>query len=334
MKRLLLFFGALLAGGALFGFLISGVGWDEAWDSLRAFSLLHALVVFLLTLGSLFVGALRWYFILKKQRCNIPFPDVWKAYLAGFSLWFFVPMFPFVNELFRASSLKEQYEVDLPKGMASVIIDRIFEITSNLFVVLVGGLIFLLMGDHISYSAKMLAAIGFVGGWFLFLLLLYVRLFQKKSIVRLFWKNNGGMQEAEEEIFRFFQLKNPGFWQGICLSLGKSAVGIARAWVIILFFGKGFAVLPAITIHGFYYLAILVPIPAALGSHDILQAIAFGAFGLGAGTGAAFALVVRAVEVLFAVAGLALLFHFGLRFLKNLIFRKGNRLMKAFRHTR
>ena len=129
MKRLLLFFGALLAGGALFGFLISGVGWDEAWDSLRAFSLLHALVVFLLTLGSLFVGALRWYFILKKQRCNIPFPDVWKAYLAGFSLWFFVPMFPFVNELFRASSLKEQYEVDLPKGMASVIIDRIFEIT-------------------------------------------------------------------------------------------------------------------------------------------------------------------------------------------------------------
>ena len=332
MKRLVLILGTLVAGVLLFGFLIGGVGWNEVWEPLRALSFLNALIIFLLTGVFILTGALRWHVILKGQGCNIPLFETVKMYLAGFAHWFFAPVFLFGNELFRASSLKEQQCIDLAKGMASVLIDRILEVTSNLFVVLAGGVIFLVMGDHISYSAKMIAAIGSIGGWLFLLALLYIRLFQKKSIVRFFWKGTGGAQEVEEEIFQFFQLRNPAFWQGICLSLGKSIAGIARAWAIIFFFGKGFAILPAITIHAFYYLAILVPIPAALGSHDILQAIAFGALGLGVGTGAAFALVVRAVEMLFAVAGLALLFHFGVRLLGKLMLQKGNKVIKALGH--
>lgn len=320
MKRLILFFGTLLAGFVLFGVLISGVGWQEVREPLQAFSFFKALVILLLTGGYLLLGVFRWQSILRGQGHVISFQNIWKEYLAGFSLLFFVPIFPFANELFRATSLKEHHDVELTKGMASVVVDRILEITSNLFVVIVGGVIFLFLGDHISYSTRTIAVIGFIGIWLFLLFLLYVRMFQKKSILRLFWKGNGRFHETEEEVFRLFHTRNSFFWQGVFLSLGKSALGIVRVWAVVLFFGKGFVALPGITIHGFYYLALLLPIPGALGTHEALQAVAFGVFGLGAGTGAAFALVVRAAEVLFAAAGLALLLHFGVRFLKNMIF--------------
>ena len=328
MKRLLLFLGTLLVGVLLFGVLISGVGWSEIWEVLRDFSFSQAFFVLLLTFAFLSASVLRWQIILKRQECAISFGDAWKAYLAGFSLWFFVPMFPFANELFRASLLKERHHIELPKGMASVITDRILEVTSNLLMVLAGGIIFLLLGDRVFYSSKIVAVIVFVGVWVFHLFLLYMRLFQKKSIVRLFWKENGGAQEAEQEVFRFFQVRNAAFWEGIGLSLLKSVIGIVRAAIIIFFFGKGIALFPAVTAHGFYYLAILVPIPAALGSHEVLQTLAFGAFGLGTGTGVAFALVVRAVEILFAAAGLIFLFHFGFRMLVRLMSRRGGKLLK------
>lgn len=321
MKRVILFVGSLLAGLFLFGFLISRVGWQEMWKPLEAFSLSNAFVIFLLTGAFLLVGVLRWQLVLRGQGCPIPFSSVWRPYLAGFSLSFFVPIIPFASEFFRASALGDLHKIEFDKGMASVLIDRILEVTSNLFVVIMGGVLFLFAERGIPYSVKTLGIICFVGIWLLIVSFLYIRIFQKRSVIRMFWRGKGSMHDVEKEVFLFFYLRNRFFWQGLLLSFLKSAIGLARVWALIFFLGKGFAWIAGVTILGFYYLAVLVPIPAALGSHEALQAVGFGVFGLGAGTGAAFALVVRAVEILFASLGLALFFHLGLRFMKKMIFR-------------
>ena len=291
------------------------------WEPLEAFSLFNALVIVLLTGAFLLVGVLRWQLVLRGQGCSIPFSSVWRPYLAGFSLSFFVPIIPFASEFFRASALGDLHKIEFDKGMASVLIDRILEVTSNLFVVIMGGVLFLFAERGIPYSIKTLGIICFVGIWFLVVSLLYIRIFQKRSVIRMFWRGKGSMHDVEREVFLFFYLKNRFFWQGLFFSFVKSAIGLARVWALIFFLGKGFAWIAGVTILGFYYLAVLVPIPAALGSHEALQAVGFGIFGLGAGTGAAFALVVRAVEILFASLGLALFFHLGLRFMKKMIFR-------------
>ena len=182
MKRLILLFGTFLAGILLFFFLMKGIGWQDTWISLQTFSLLKASIIALLTGAFLFAGVMRWYLILHSQKNHIAFLEIVKTYLAGFSLLFFVPIFPFGNELFRASALKEEYGIDLAKGTASVINDRILEVTSNLFVVMLGGTIFLLLGEHISYSLRSIGVILFIAIWFFLLSLVYVRIFQKKSI--------------------------------------------------------------------------------------------------------------------------------------------------------
>lgn len=317
MRRLFLFFGALGAGGAMFGVLVANVGWGEIWEALATLSLFHAFFVGFLTFFFLLANVWRWHFVLQKQECSISFLDTGKMYLAGFPLLFFVPMFPLANEAFRTAWLKEKHHVELSRGMAAVVIDRMLEVTSNLLLVLAGGVMFLFLGESILYSSKVIAVIGFIALWVVLLLFLYVRLFQKKSVVGLFWKGQGEVHEAEKRVFRFFQLRNLAFWQGMVLASAESVVGIARAWAILHFFGKGLALAPGVAAQAFYYLALLVPVPAALGSHEALQAAGFEAFGLEAGTGAAFALLVRAAEMLFAIAGLAVLLHFSLRFFKN-----------------
>ena len=324
MKRLILLFSTLLLGSVLFGLLISGIGWEEIWETLRTLSFFEISIITLLTAVFLGVGVFRWQAILRGQGHTFSFFALWRMYLAGFSLLFFFPFIPFASEVFRGSQLHKQSNVPLVKSLASVIIDRIFEVTSNLFVIIIGGVIFLSLGDSAPHSLKAVALIVFIVLWSLLLIFLYLRIFQRKSFTNIFWRGNGkeGLQEVEHEVFQFFHLKNRFFWMGAALSIARSFVGLARVWVIILAFGKGLALLPSITVLGFYYLAISIPIPAAFGSHDALQAVGFEAFSLGAGTGAAFAIVIRVAEAFFAVFGIVFALHVGLHVANRFFFRK------------
>jgi uncharacterized protein (TIRG00374 family) len=330
MKRILLLLGTFGIGALLFFSLIAGVGWEEVWKSLRTFSIPRAFIVFLFTAAFLGMGAVRWQKILQSQGESVSLVRLCTSYLGGFSLLFFVPVIPFASELLRAAALKRQENISYEKGMASVIIDRILEVTSTLFVVIAGGIIFLFLGDSIFYSVKT-AVIGiFIFIWAVLLFFLYMRVFQKKSIIRIFWKGGENAAEVEREVFLFLRITNSYFWKGIWISFLRSFFGVARIWAILLFFGKGTAVLPGITILGFYYLALLVPVPSALGAHDALQAAGFSAFGLGAGSGAAFALVIRATEVLFAMAGLVWALRFGVSAMRAIIFNRAESAIKSF----
>jgi len=324
MKRLILLLSTFLLGSVLFGLLISGIGWEEVWETLRTLSFFEISIILLLTGAFLGVGVLRWQAILKGQGYALPPMELWRTYLAGFSLMFFLPVIPFASEVFRGSQLHKQRNIPVIKSMASVIIDRIFEATSNLIVIIIGGIIFLSLGESALHSFKVAAVIVFIVLWFLFLVFVYLRIFQRKSLASIFWRGNGkeGLHEVEHEVFQFFHVRDKSFWTGVAFSVLRSSVGLARVWAIILFFGKGLVFLPSITVLGFYYLAISIPIPAAFGSHDALQAVSFEAFNLGAGTGAAFAIVIRAAEALFAVVGLVFAIHLGFHLASNSFFRK------------
>ncbi|HZX49968.1 MAG TPA: lysylphosphatidylglycerol synthase transmembrane domain-containing protein [Candidatus Paceibacterota bacterium] len=323
-RRLVLFLATLGVGALFFVLLISKLGWEEIAKELSSFSLSMALVVALLTAIFLLAGAFRWKQVLLSLGSPVSLSKLWGPYLAGFSLLFFVPVIPFASELFRAGVLQKQHRIPFSPSMASVVIDRILEITSNLSVIILGGLVFLAVGRPAFLSLKMAGIMVFVSLWFVFLFVLYARIFQRKSVLSLLWRNGSRAYEVEQEVFRFFRLRNAFFWRGLGASLLRSLAGYARAVAILFALGKGFAFLPGVAVLGFYYLGVLVPVPAALGSHDALQAVAFNTFGFGAGAGAAFALVIRSIEVVFALGGLWLLAQFGFSIAKTILLKHGS----------
>ncbi len=322
MKKVLLFLFSLLIGIALFVWILRIVGWQEIKNAFLVFTGWQGLVILVLTVLMMAVGTWKWKEILRGTGVNIPFKALFGPYLAGFAAMFLAPILVWGGELFRSYVLKDREKIDFDKGMASVIIDRILEWTANLAVIFFGGLFFLL-----AIELPPIKLVAIFGGVFVIFLAGIVFFFfksaRKESIVKFFLPGNKDRPfEIEKEIFAFFKFENLALWKGVGLSFLKVAVMYLRTWFLVSFLAKGIGILPILSILGFSYLAVMIPIPTALGSHEVIQTFAFGALGLGSSTATAFTMIIRGAELLVALFGLALFFRLGIILLKNTIFRK------------
>jgi uncharacterized protein (TIRG00374 family) len=330
MKKFLFFLISLILGVALFLWTVNFVGLEEIKSAFLVFAGWQGVVIFSLTFLMMMVGAWKWKEILKEEGVNVSFQDLFKTYLAGFSVMFLAPALFWVSELFRSYTLKKRKQVPWSKAMASVIIDRILEWTTILITILFGSIFFL---SNIGLPSKELGiAFGLVFFFFAIgICLFYFKIFRKESIAKTFGKIlNGEINqeplETEKEIFNFFKLQKQGMWKGFALSFLKVAIACLRGWILIIFLGKEISYLSALSILSFTYLAAMIPIPTSLGSHEAIQSFAFNSLGLGIPTATAFTMIIRTAELLVALLGLFFLFRFGTLFLKSFVFPKIKKL--------
>ena len=327
MKRFLLSIFSLILGAVLFGVVIGNVGWEGIWNTIILLSGPKGVLIFLLTLVIWFVSNIRFKRILDGMGYSLSPFKLWPVYLAGFSISFLMPMLVLGGELFRAYVLRDRFEVPFQKGAASVVIERLLEVTILLILVILGLVFFFLSAGFPSRELTFLA-LGTVGVVAVLLIFFYITSFKNKSIVRFFFKGNGNILEIENEVFLFFTFRNTKFWEGILWSLAKSGAALLRAWLLVIFLGKTLGFFPMLSVLSFFYISMLIPIPAALGTHDAFQAFAFGALGAGASTGAAFALIIRAAELLLAVIGIVLVVPLGINLLKSSMVKRVGKFFK------
>jgi len=331
MKKFLLFLFSLLIGIGLFIWIIKTVGWQEIKRAFLVFTGWQGLVIFGLTLLVMLIGSRKWKEILKGEEVNLPFRDLFKLYLAGFSVMFLAPVMFLGGEIFRAYILKNKNSIPWSKGVASVIIDRILDWTVNLVTIFFGVLIFL---SIIGLPPKNLIII--FGGVFLFFVLgisfFYFKTFKRESMAKLILRSFGlekfnhanSVLEIEKEIFNFFKLKKISMWKSFVLSFLMAGVMYLQAFILISFLGKKIGALSALSILGFIYAASMIPIPTALGSHEAIQTFAFNSLGLGASTATAFTMIIRGAELIVAFAGVVILFQLGIILLRKALFKKLN----------
>lgn len=330
MRKFLLFLISLLVGIGLFIWIGRTVGWQEIKNAFLVFTGWQGLVIFGLTLLMILVGNWKWQEILKSGGTNISFFNLLRIYLASFSIRFLAPIILVAAELFQGYTLKERNSLAWSKGMASVVIDRILEWTANLVVIFFGVLIFLLMIGLppmklvIIFGAVFLV---FAAGISYFYLKAFKRESMAKAIAKIFNHRLDSQPLAiEKEIFNFFKLKKLPMWRAFGLSFLRVGVMYFRAWLLILFLGKEISGLPVLSILGFTYLAVMIPIPTALGSHEAIQTFAFNSLGLGLPTATAFTMIIRGAELLIALAGAIILLRLGAIFLKKFLFKRPEKL--------
>lgn len=328
MRKILLFFTSLFIGIGLLVWIIRFIGWKEIESAFLVFTGWHGIIILLLTALMLFIGMWKWKVILKSQGYDLSNRNLTAPYLTGFSLVYLFPMVIFGGEIFKGYILKEKFSVPWKNGITSIIIDKIIETTSFLIAMFAGLAFFLL---KIGLPPRNLGII--LAGIFVFFSagigFFYFKSFRKESIARLFIKflnHNRFLKEdvigIEKEIFNFFKPKRRAFWEGMGLSVLRVIITWFRCWVLILFLGKNIAALSALSILGFYYFALMIPIPAALGSHEVVQIFSFGALGLGASLAPAFTMIQRGAELILAFVGMAIFFRLGMGLLQTVLFRK------------
>jgi uncharacterized protein (TIRG00374 family) len=318
---------SFLIGALLLAFVIKVVGWYEIRKSLLIFTGFKGLVIFLLTFLWILINNWKWKEILKTRGAEIGFFDLFKPFLAGFSILYLFPTFVLGGEFLRGYILKKKYSVSWAKGMASVFIDRIVDWTTNL------GIVFLGMGFFLSKTGILPQKIGIAVGftffiWLIFILFFYIMVFRKESIARLFFRifklgnMHVGLLNMEREIFGFFNVKKSSFWKILGIAILEEVILLLRIYILLIFLGKEISFLVALSISGFYYLSTMIPIPASLGIQDGLQAFAFGALGLGSGVGTAFTLIIRATEFTIALIGIVILFRLGIKLFEDTLFKE------------
>lgn len=324
IKKILLFFFSLFIGVALFIWIVDFIGWEKIENSLLVFTVWQGLIVSILTLLIILIGNWKWKEILRGEEVEVSFWHLLKPYLVGFAVMFLAPILLALGDILRIYTFKRKSDISLLKAAASVVIDRVLEWTVNLVIVFFGILI---LFNRIGFSSKKLILFG---GLFLVFVVwisfFYFKTIKRKSIAKkiggLF---NGRLSKEllsiEKEISDFFRFQNKSMWRSLGLSFLRGFLMYLRTWFLIIFLGKQISATVSLSILGFTYLAAMIPIPTALGSHEAIQAFAFKSFGLGVSSAAAFTMIIRTAELLFALIGLILLIQTGAIFLQDLIFK-------------
>lgn len=320
MKKLLLFILSLLIGLGMLFWVLQMVGPDEFKRDLEVFKGSDGLIILALSILIIITGAWRWKEVLRGMGANIPLRKMIAPFLAGFSVMFLAPVLIWGGEALRAYILKTRDNVPWSKGMASVIIDRILEWTANLAIIFLGGTIFVIRNgipsDKITWLFLALIAVLAI-----FLIYFFIKCYKKESIVSvLFRKKN--LWDVEKEIFKFFKKSKGAVWKAIFLSFLRALIMYVRVWFLVAFLGKTISAAFALAVLGFSYLAVMIPIPTALGIHEAIQSFVFNSMGLGFSTAAAFTMIVRAADLIISLIGVVLLFRFGIIIIKDKILNK------------
>lgn len=327
MKRnLILILISFLIACALFYFVSDRVGAEEIWHAFFSFSPAGIFWILILTIIFILLGAWRWQLILKDRGDKFSLKDITSSLIAGFGISYFTPFAVLGGEAFRGYYLKKKFSFSWSKGIISIFIDKIFEMSVFFLIIILGILCFVFETLTLPSSVRIiLLSLLFP---IIILFIFYFKAFKKQSIVKLAERpikkfTSKEMSDVilthEKEIFNFFRSENKNMWYVVILSFARGIVNWIRSWMILYFLGMKVGGAVAFSVIAFTNLSYLFPLPAALGSHEALQAFSFFALGLTAEKAIAFTLVLRAFDILIAVIGIFIILRFSSKWIKDKI---------------
>lgn len=323
-KKNIFIFLMLIVSVLLIYFVYKKIGAREIWLSLLSFSPKGILVVLVIMILSHLIGVWRWKTILEDRGYNFGFKNLIGPWLAGFGVGFFAPFAFLGGETMRAYTLKKGKSITWKKSFVSILIDKIFEGTTS-FLILFLGIIFLILSSlavPLRLLMFFLVLLIPIGGIIFF----YVKAFNSQSLAKIIEKpltkflshRVKSVFALEKEIFEFFNRKNKNMIKSAGIALLRQAVDVLRCWAMLFFMGEKIGFLPSILIMGLVYLSVYTsPIPAALGTFELIGIFIFSLLGLSIQAGVAFVLLYRSFDFLFAIGGILVSFKVILQWFKE-----------------
>jgi len=300
---------ALLLAILLLWLALRGVPLQDVAKVLAGLQAWQVATILLLNSGIVLLFALRWWLIIRAQGYGVPYLAAARYYLAGFAISYLTPGQHFGGEPVQVWFLRERHKVAGSQALASVALDRGITFLSN-FAVLAAGIALILgsgLLDILSLRQALTASVTFV----LFPVLYFVLLsFGALPFALIFAKVKigfvVGLRRAEEQLSDLVRKKPILFVQGLFLSALIWAVLFLEFWLMIYFLGLTVNAMQLVTLVVAGRLALWVPTPGALGALEASQVLAMQALGFDPAYGLGLGLLIRARDILFALAGLLL----------------------------
>lgn len=303
---------AWLAALGLLALAVRAVSWSEIVAVARRFELWQVATWLAVNVGVFALFGLRWGFLLRVQGHFIPFQDIMRYRLAAFGVSYFTPGPHFGGEPLQVYYLVRNHQVPAAVATAVITLDKVFEMLANFTFLAVGvatvaasGLLGAELGWELLPGLLLaLPALYLLGLWRGVhpLSVMVAGLAQR-------WPRLGRasvfVMEAETHMGKFCQTQPRAMLTAFVLS-GVVWVGLVLEFGLMLnWLGVPMNLVQLITVMTAARLALLTPLPGALGALEGGQALAFAALGFGAEAGLAAGLLIRGRDVGFGLLGLA-----------------------------
>jgi len=273
-------------------------------------------VLAVVNLGVVAAFAGRWWALLAADGYRVPYGELTLYRLAAFAISYFTPGTQFGGEPLQAYLLQRRHAVPLPTAAASVILDRVLEMTFNFAFLAIGMVVVLRLGVYPPGTGLLLAAAAVVlllAPVFYFAAVRFGRrpgswllghapsvLAGRPWMVRL----RGFVVTAEDEVHRLTRDRPLGIVAGLAASVLSWAAVLAEWWLATAYLGFPLSAAYLIAVVTATRVAFLVPVPGALGALEASLVLALTALGYRAEQALALALLIRVRDVAFGALGL------------------------------
>ncbi len=261
----------------------------------------------------LFTG--RWWLFLLAQGYRLPFPRLVGYRLAAFGVSYFTPGPHFGGEPLQVYLVTRRHAVPVEASIAAVTMDKLFELLTN-FTFLTVGLAFALQ-QQILPSSLGVQAVRYALLLLLAPLALLVALWFGKhplsSLLRLVmgvWSNamivrwHAALRRSETLVSGLCRRRPRVLLVALAVSVLSWVAIIGEYWLMTHLLGLNLTLDQAILALIAARIAILLPVPAGLGTLEASQIIAMEFLGLPGAVGAGIGLLIRLRDILFGLFGL------------------------------
>lgn len=308
--QLILLWGLLLAAGAaLLVWSLRTVPLPETLGVFSQLRLWQIAVLIAVNLGIVVLFPLRWWLIVRAQGYNVPYLAMARYRLVGFAISYFTPGQHFGGEPAQVLYLRNRHKMPGAAALASVTLDRVIELVTN-FAVLAAGVAILLASGVLTdlpllQTLPLSLSLLLVPAGYLASVWSGARPL-KRFTQRFTHRLVEGLQNAEEQLGRLAKEQPDLLFQGFLIAILVWAALIFEVWLSLLFLGLRLNLLDLTLVVVAARVALFVPTPGALGALEASQVLAMQSLGYPEAYGLSLALLIRARDVFFGLAGLLL----------------------------
>ncbi len=313
---------------ALLWLTLRAVNLAEVWEYLRHLQPGQLLLLLAFNVVVLATFSARWWLLLYAQGYALPYHNLIAYRLATFAVSYFTPGPHFGGEPLQVYLVTARHKVPVSVSIAAVVLDKVLEMLAN-FTFLTLGVLFVLrlqVLPGVSDEQLLAASLLLLSLPVMVLVALWMGWHPLSTV--LGWIDRGWQRVARRRGRSPGALTESAFYRtvrqsedqstALCrqhpfillLALGASALSwaaiVAEFWFMTGVLGLGLTLPEAVAALLAARVAILLPLPAALGALEASQALAMRALGQSPAAGVSLSLLIRGRDVFLGVVGLLL----------------------------
>jgi uncharacterized protein (TIRG00374 family) len=302
--------------------IIDGYGFKNIFGFYAHFNI-WLLIAYMITIVIIYtILTWRWSIILKSRGHNIPFHKLYMYRTIGASINFFTPG-PRVGGEPTQASLLGKHKVEFTEGLSTVMIDKIIDTTTcgMLFII---GAVLVGLRYALPHRAGVLLTLGAIIFLAIVILFYYQMLNDRHFFLHIFRflrlgrtksktlkKIERKIEEIELIMIQFYKHDKKTFMISLGITLLSWAAMFVEYKLATALLGLNLGMVELFFIITFIGLAVLFPVPMAVGVLEAGQVSAFSMIGLAGSAGVALAFLVRMKDVFWGIIGMILLAMFG-----------------------